>query len=106
MTGFHSAPLLIHTKDVGSVLPEHKNLHFYLGVPVGKERENPRTISVNIPENFGLQKHHQCPDFKCSPDIHLPVQTPVLLENVWPIAAAGQDHHLFPVNAQASLDPL
>ena len=99
------ASLITHTKDVSSVLPKNENLHFYLGIPVGEEREDPRTISVNVTVKFVLQENDQCQDFKCSPDIHLPVQTPALLEYVWSVAAAGQDHYLIHANAQASFDP-
>ena len=41
----------------------------------------------------------------CIPNIHPPVETPGLLVDVWSVKAAGQNHHLLPLNSEAVFDP-
>ena len=41
----------------------------------------------------------------CIPNIHPPVETPGLLVDVWSVTAAGQNHHLLPLDSEAVFDP-
>ena len=41
----------------------------------------------------------------CIPNIHPPAETPGLLVDVWSVTAAGQTHHLLPVDSEADFHP-
>ena len=41
----------------------------------------------------------------CIPNIHPPAEMPGLLVDVWSVTAAGQNHHLLPLDSEADFDP-
>ena len=51
---YNSVQLLFPTKYVGSVLSQDKHLHFYVGILVGKERENPYLVQLRKTQKISL----------------------------------------------------